>query len=68
MPTPQTILDAIDANAKGPASVSKGDETVSSKDIEQLIKADQYAKAQQAVSAASGFGLRFATMQPPRAG
>ena len=68
MTTPATISEAIDTNAKGPASVSTDKATVTSKDIGQLIEADRYTKANQATTAAAGFGIRFASMKPPGAG
>lgn len=68
MTLPATISAAIDAAAKGPASVTVDGRSVSTKDIGQIIQADQYQKAQQATTAAAGFGLRFAALKPPAAG
>lgn len=68
MTTPATISEAIDTNAKGPASVTVNNQNVTAKDIAQLIEADRYQKAQAATTAAAGFGLRFASIKPPGAG
>lgn len=68
MTTPATILEAIDQAAKGPASATVGGDTVTSKDISQLIEADRYAKANTAVDANSFFGIRVAQFTPPGAG
>ncbi len=68
MTTPATIIEAIDTNAKGPASATVGGDTVTSKDISQLIEADRYVKANTAASTSPQFGLRFLSMKPPGSG
>ena len=68
MTTPATILEAIDTNAKGPASATVGGDSVTAKDISQLIEADRYVKANTSASTNPQFGLRFASMKPPGAG
>lgn len=67
MSQPETIEDAIEQNALGPASVTVAGQTVVQKDIDQQIKADQYLAAKKAASKPS-FGLRFSKIIPPGAG
>jgi hypothetical protein len=67
MAQPQTVEEAIDRNAKGPASVTVGGQTVTQKSIDELIKADQYLAAKNAASQPH-FGLRFTKLIPPGAG
>ena len=68
MTIPATIAEAIDTAARGPASVSTDKSTVTSKDISQIIEADRYLKADQAVANNDFFGIRFAQFAPPGAG
>ena len=67
MAQPETIEEAIEQNALGPASVTVAGQTVVQKDIEQQIKADEYLAAKQA-AAKPHFGLRFTKIIPPGAG
>ena len=67
MAQPETIEDAIEQNALGPASVTVAGQTVVQKDIDQQIKADQYLAAKIA-AARPRFGLRFTKIVPPGAG
>ena len=67
MAQPETIEEAIEQNARGPASVTVGGQTVVQKDIEQQIKADEYLAAKQAATKPH-FGLRFTKIIPPGAG
>lgn len=60
---PETIADAIEANARGPASVTAGGQSVSSKNIGELIEADRYLKGQQAKTR-KGLGLRIQQITP----
>ena len=48
MAAPQTVEEAIEQNALGPASVTIAGETVTAKDIDQIIRADQYLAAKRA--------------------
>jgi hypothetical protein len=67
MAQPETIEEAIEQNAKGPASVTVAGQSVVQKDVDQQIKADEYLAAKQA-AAKSHFGLRFTKIVPPGAG
>ena len=67
MAQPETIAEAIEQNALGPASVTVAGQTVVQKDIEQQIKADEYLAAKQA-AAKPHFGLRLTKIIPPGAG
>ena len=67
MAQPETIEEAIEQNALGPASVTVGGQTVVQKDVEQQIKADEYLAAKQAATKPH-FGLRFTKIIPPGAG
>lgn len=68
MAAPTTVEEAIEQNALGPASVTNADgQSVSAKDIDQLIEADKYLKAQTA-AVQPHFGLRFSKLVPPGAG
>jgi len=67
MAEPETIDDAIDQNARGPASVTVAGQTVVQKDVDQQIKADQYLAAKKAAQK-SHLGLRFTKIIPPGAG
>ncbi|MBC7854501.1 MAG: hypothetical protein IAF94_13790 [Pirellulaceae bacterium] len=67
MAQPETIEEAIEQNALGPASVTVAGQTVVQKDIAQQIKADEYLAAKQA-AAKPQFGLRFTKIIPPGAG
>jgi hypothetical protein len=70
MTAPTTPSEAILQNALGPASASiDGRGSVTAKDIDQLIKADQYLAAKTAAAnRVTGFGLRFQQIVPPGAG
>lgn len=70
MAAPTTADEAIKQNILGPASVSiDGRGTVSAKDVDQIIKGDQYAIAKaNAAKRRSSFGLQFAQVVPPGAG
>lgn len=57
MSQPTSIEDAIDRNAKGPSSATVAGQTVTTKSIDELIKADQYLAAKAAVKR-QGFGIR----------
>ena len=63
MAAPQTIEDAIEQNALGPASVTVPGQTVTVKDIDQLIKADKYLASKRAAANGS-LGVRFGTIVP----
>lgn len=63
MAAPQTIEDAIEQNALGPASVTVPGQTVTVKDVGQLIEADRYLASKRA-TAVKGFGLRIQTITP----
>lgn len=63
MAQPQTIEEAIDRNARGPASVTVAGQTVVQKDIGQLIEADKYLAAKRAATK-RGFGIRTQTIVP----
>lgn len=67
MAQPESIEEAIEQNARGPASVTVAGQTVVQKDIEQQIKADEYLAAKKA-AAKPHFGLRFTKIIPPGAG
>jgi len=67
MADPETIDEAIEQNAMGPASVTVGNTSVTQKDIDQQIKADQHLKNQRA-AASPTFGLRMLKMKPPGGG
>ena len=67
MAQPETIDEAIEQNAKGPASVTVAGQTVVQKDVEQQIKADEYLAA-KAAAAKPHLGLRFTKIVPPGAG
>lgn len=65
MAAPQTIDEAIDRNARGPASVTNAGESTTVKDIEQLILADKYLASKRAAAAGyPNFGLRIQTIVP----
>lgn len=70
MTQPQTITDAIESTAKGPASVTVGSQTVTQQSISAQIEADRYLAGKQAGEAgtAKGFGIRFARLKPPGGG
>jgi hypothetical protein len=70
MASPATIDEAIDRNARGPASVNVDGTTVSSKDISQLIEAARYQAGVQAAAYPldPSCGIRYAQIQPPAAG
>lgn len=61
-----TILEAIEQIAKqGFATVTVGNETVTIKSIDELIKADIYVKGQQAAATKqSGLGVRVQRIVP----
>jgi hypothetical protein len=63
MAQPQTIDEAIDRNAKGPASVTVAGETTTVKDIDQLIKADKHLAAKRA-KANGNLGVMFGKIVP----
>jgi len=63
----ETIEEAIEQNALGPASITVAGQTVVQKDIEQQIKADEYLATKQA-AAKPHFGIRFTKIIPPWAG
>jgi hypothetical protein len=67
MAEPHTIEQAIEQNAKGPASVTVAGQTVVQKDVDQQIKADEYLAAKRAAAKAH-FGVRFTKIIPPGAG
>jgi len=68
MAAPTTIDEAILANALGPASVTNADgQSVSTKDVEQLIEARNALASSNAVSQPH-FGLRFTRMRNPGGG
>lgn len=67
MAQPETIAEAIQQNALGPASVTVAGQTVVQKDVEQQIKADEYLAAKQAAGKPH-FGLRLTKIIPPGAG
>ena len=69
MTTPTTISEAIEQNAKGPASVTNGSQSVTQKSVAEQIEADRYlATKAAAASVKSGFGLRFQRIKPPGGG
>ena len=63
MAQPATIEDAIDANARGPAAVTIGNQNVTAKDIGQLIEADKYLAAKRAAANGSP-GIRIGKIIP----
>lgn len=58
-----TIAEAIDEAAKGPQSVTVDGMSVTAPDIDKLIRADQYAKANTGIEK-NHCGLRFRTLKP----
>jgi len=74
MTAPANIQEALLQNALGPASVTTDGSTVVAKTANDLIalRKELAAIAAEAVDAdtfaGSGFGLRFAQIQPPGAG
>jgi hypothetical protein len=67
MALPTTIEEAIEKAALGPATVTIDGQTVTAKDIAQLIEADRYLAAKTAATK-SHFGLRFTKLVPPGTG
>lgn len=70
MAAPTTISEAITQNALGPAHASEAGRALTTKTSDDLIRADQYQKGEQAgaLTGDYGFGLRYAQLQPPAAG
>jgi len=74
MTAPATISEALLQNALGPASVSVDGSSVTAKTAADLIALRRELAAISAESAdpdtfaGSGFGLRFAQIQPPGGG
>lgn len=67
MPPDETIADAIESTAMGPASVSIDGTSVQAQDLDKLIRADQH-KAGKTAATRNHFGLRFAKTRPPGGG
>jgi hypothetical protein len=67
MPAPESIEDAIEQNALGPASVSVDGQTVVSKNIREQIEADNHLAGKEAAQKAH-FGFRFTKLIPPGSG
>jgi len=63
----EELSDKIERSAGGPRRVSVDGVSVEGQPIGEMIEADRYAKAQSATSR-NHFGLRFAKLEPPRAG
>jgi hypothetical protein len=63
MAAPQTIDEAIDRNAKGPASVTVAGTTVVQKDVAQQIEADKYLSGKRA-QRRSHFGMAIRQIVP----
>lgn len=63
MAAPTTIEEAIEQNALGPASVTAAGQTVTAKDIDQLVQADEHLKGKEATSK-PGFGIRLQKITP----
>lgn len=64
---PDDLTQAIEDAAKTPKSATQDGRSATARDIDELIKADQYAKAQRAAGK-KGFGLRVAKIIPPGGG
>ena len=71
MTTPETIEDAIEQTAIGPASVTvSGDsQSTTAQSIREQIEADRYlAGKRAAASGVAGFGIRLQRIKPPGGG
>ena len=62
-----TITDAIERTAKGPASATVDGASATAQDIDKMIKAKQFLGAEAAASN-NHLGLRFFKLESPRAG
>jgi hypothetical protein len=67
MPPDETIADAIESTAMGPASVSVDGTSVQQQDISKQIEADRFVKGNSAVGKPH-FGLRITQLKPPGGG
>lgn len=63
---PQTVDEAIDQAAKNPLTVSIAGHSVTSRSIDDLIKAAQHQAGQNGANK-KGFGFRFQIAQLPGA-
>jgi len=59
----ETIQDAIEETAKGVQSVSVDGQSVTSMDIDKLIRADEYL-AKKAAASKNHLGLSFRQLKP----
>lgn len=60
------LSDEIEAAVSAPKQVTTDGVTVEGRDVDELIKADQYLQNKQAASSKSR-GLRFSKISPPGA-
>jgi len=64
-----TIQNAIEQNAVGPASTSVDGTSVQTRSIGEQIEADRYLSGKRAAAASRpAFGLRFTKLKPPGGG
>lgn len=64
---PDDLTDAIEEAAQTPKSATVDGRSATARDIDELIKADQHLKSQQAAGK-TGFGLWAAKIIPPSGG
>jgi hypothetical protein len=63
MAAPQNIDEAIERNALGPASVTVAGQTVTQKNIDELVQADEHLKGKEA-KGRPGLGIRLQKITP----
>jgi hypothetical protein len=69
MAAPTNTTEALEQNALGPHSVTVGNQSVTQKSADDLIKLDRYLASKTAATAGpKGFGLRFQKLIPPGGG
>lgn len=69
MTTPATVSEAIEQNAKGPASATNGAQSASQHSLSDQIAADRYlASKQTAADPPKWFGLRLQRIKPQGGG
>jgi hypothetical protein len=64
---PDDLTEVIEEAAQTPKSATQDGRSATARDIDELIKADQYTKSQQAAGK-TGFGIRVAKIIPPGGG
>lgn len=69
MATPETIGEAIEQNAKGPASAANGSQSASQHSLRDQIEADRYLRSKAVADAPPAFfGMRIQRIKPPGGG